>query len=101
MTNVFGHECRAILKSDCYHIEGHGAPCQYSTNFYMLVFGVVQIIMSQIPNVHDMVWLSVVAAVMSFSYASIGFGLGFAKVIGLCLHLHPISLHGNIIYVAT
>jgi len=29
-----------------------------------------------------MAWLSVVAAVMSFSYAFIGFGLGLATTIG-------------------
>lgn len=48
----------------------------------MLVFGVVQILMSQIPDFHNMVWLSVVAAIMSFTYAAIGFGLGVAQVIG-------------------
>ena len=48
----------------------------------MLLFGVVQIVMSQIPNFHKMEWLSVIAAIMSFTYSFIGFGLGFAKVIG-------------------
>lgn len=48
----------------------------------MLMFGVVQIIMSQIPDFHSMVLVSVIAAVMSFCYSSIGFGLGFAQVIG-------------------
>lgn len=47
----------------------------------MLLFGLVQIVMSQIPDFHNMAWLSVVAAVMSFSYSSIGLGLGLAKVI--------------------
>lgn len=49
----------------------------------MLLFGLVQIVMSQIPNFHDMAWLSVVAAIMSFAYSTIGVGLGFAKVIGI------------------
>lgn len=49
----------------------------------MLVFGLVQIIMSQIPDFHNMAWLSVIAAIMSFSYAFIGLGLGFATVIGI------------------
>lgn len=48
----------------------------------MLLFGAVQIFMSQIPDLHEMEWLSVIAAIMSFAYSSIGFGLGFAKVIG-------------------
>ncbi|GAV74780.1 Aa_trans domain-containing protein, partial [Cephalotus follicularis] len=72
---------RAILKSDCYHKEGHKAPCAYGDTIYMLLFGAVQIVMSQIPNFHKMEWLSIVAALMSFTYSSIGFGLGVAKVI--------------------
>lgn len=48
----------------------------------MVLFGVLQIVVSQIPDFHNMEWLSVVAAIMSFTYAFIGFGLGFAKVIG-------------------
>ncbi|XP_072973021.1 probable amino acid permease 7 isoform X1 [Typha angustifolia] len=72
---------RAIKKSDCYHKEGHKAPCAYGDSFYMLIFGAVQIVFSQIPDFHDMAWLSVVAAIMSFSYSFIGFALGIAKVI--------------------
>lgn len=48
----------------------------------MLVFGVFQFFMSQIPDFHEMEWLSVVAAVMSCAYSSIGLGLGLAKTIG-------------------
>lgn len=47
----------------------------------MLLFGVLQIFMSQIPNFHNMLWLSVVAAVMSFAYSSIGLGLAFGQII--------------------
>ncbi|TXG68039.1 hypothetical protein EZV62_009314 [Acer yangbiense] len=72
---------RAILRSNCYHREGHEAPCAYGYTVYMLLFGAVQIVMSQIPNFHNMEWLSVIAAIMSFTYSFIGFGLGFAKVI--------------------
>lgn len=49
----------------------------------MLVFGVVQIVMSQLPDFHSIEWLSIVAAIMSFAYSSIGVGLGAAKVIGM------------------
>ncbi len=53
----------------------------------MLMFGLIQIIMSQIPDFHNMEWLSVVAAIMSFTYSFIGLGLGFAKVIGMAVYL--------------
>ncbi|KAK6269402.1 hypothetical protein POUND7_006507 [Theobroma cacao] len=73
---------RAIQKSNCYHTQGHKAACYYDDTYYMLAFGVVQLILSQIPNFHSIHWLSVVAAIMSFAYAFIGLGLGIAKVIG-------------------
>ncbi|XP_026662336.1 probable amino acid permease 7 isoform X2 [Phoenix dactylifera] len=72
---------RAIQKSDCYHREGHNAPCSYGDGIYMLFFGAVQIVLSQIPNIQEMAWLSILAATMSFSYSLIGFGLGIAQVI--------------------
>lgn len=72
---------RAIQKSNCYHKEGHEATCEYGGSLYMLLFGVVQVVLSQIPDFHNLQWLSIVAAIMSVSYASIGFALGFAQVI--------------------
>uniref|UniRef100_A0A5B7BVW1 Amino acid transporter transmembrane domain-containing protein n=1 Tax=Davidia involucrata TaxID=16924 RepID=A0A5B7BVW1_DAVIN len=72
---------RAIQKGNCYHKEGHKAPCEYGDTVYMLLFGAIQIVMSQIPDFHNMAWLSIVAALMSFSYSFIGLALGFAKVI--------------------
>jgi len=48
----------------------------------MVVFGIVQIVMSFIPDLHNMLWVSVLAAIMSFTYSFIGLGLGMAKVIG-------------------
>ncbi|XP_050246140.1 probable amino acid permease 7 isoform X1 [Quercus robur] len=72
---------KAIQRSNCYHKEGHQAACDYGDTFYMLLFGLVQIVVSQIPDFHNMEWLSVVAALMSFTYSFIGFSLGVAKVI--------------------
>ncbi|KAM3225418.1 hypothetical protein ACQJBY_058274 [Aegilops geniculata] len=78
---------RAIERVNCYHREGQGAPCcaagagGSSEAYYMLLFGLAQVALSQIPDFHSMAWLSIFAAVMSFSYSFIGFGLGAAKVI--------------------
>ncbi|KAL7216510.1 hypothetical protein ACSBR1_028452 [Camellia fascicularis] len=52
------------------------------TDSHMLLFGAVQVIFSQIPDFHNIAWLSIIAAIMSFSYSSIGLGLGLAKTIG-------------------
>ncbi|RLM73866.1 putative amino acid permease 7 [Panicum miliaceum] len=73
---------RAIKRANCYHNEGHDAPCgAHGEHFYMLLFGAAQLVLSFIPNFHNMAWLSVVAAIMSFTYATIGLGLGLAKTI--------------------
>ncbi|GLJ13251.1 hypothetical protein SUGI_0208770 [Cryptomeria japonica] len=71
----------AIERSNCFHKYGQKAPCHISNNLYMVIFGVVQIIFSQIPDLHEVWWLSIVAAVMSFSYSSIGLGLGIGKAV--------------------
>ena len=49
----------------------------------MIGFGITQIIFSQIPDFDQLWWLSIVAAVMSFTYSTIGLGLGIAQVAGL------------------
>ncbi|KAK7289656.1 hypothetical protein RIF29_03461 [Crotalaria pallida] len=71
----------AIMKSNCYHKEGHQAPCNYGGHLYMVLFGLVQIVMSFIPDLHSMAWVSVIAAIMSFTYSFIGLGLGIATVV--------------------
>lgn len=51
----------------------------------MAIFAAIQIVLSQIPNFHELSWLSIVAAVMSFAYSSIGLGLSIARVAGKLL----------------
>ncbi|XP_009762114.1 putative amino acid permease 7 isoform X1 [Nicotiana tabacum] len=72
---------REIQRSNCYHKEGANADCHTGKNIFMLIFGIIQIVTSQIPDFHNMTWLSVVAALMSFCYSFIGLALGFSKVI--------------------
>nr|XP_043605842.1 probable amino acid permease 7 isoform X2 [Erigeron canadensis] len=73
---------RAIRQSNCYHQQGHEAACEYDNRYFMLVFGIAQIVASQIPNIFHTKWLSIIAAIMSFTYSSIGIGLGLAQVVG-------------------
>nr|GMC69991.1 probable amino acid permease 7 [Ipomoea batatas] len=47
----------------------------------MVIFGAVQALVSQVRDFQNTKWLSVVAAIMSFTYSFIGAGLGLAKVI--------------------
>ncbi|CAI8598324.1 unnamed protein product [Vicia faba] len=71
----------AIVRSNCFHRSGGKDPCHMNSNIYMIAFGAVQIIFSQIPDFDQLWWLSIVAAVMSFTYSTIGLGLGIGKVI--------------------
>ncbi|KAG6528707.1 amino acid permease 3-like [Zingiber officinale] len=71
----------AVKRSNCFHEKGDDSPCEVNSNPYMIMFGVAQIIFSQIPDFDQIWWLSIVAAVMSFTYSSIGLGLGIAQVI--------------------
>ncbi|KAI8531367.1 hypothetical protein RHMOL_Rhmol11G0131100 [Rhododendron molle] len=70
----------AVKRSNCFHASGGKDPCKISSTPYMLAFGAAEILFSQIPDFDQISWLSIVAAVMSFTYSSIGLGLGIAKV---------------------
>ncbi|KAL6513977.1 hypothetical protein OROHE_019433 [Orobanche hederae] len=79
---IYYYYCYLHERSNCYRKHGENAPCEFGNTLHMLLFGVVQIFLSQIPDFRSMEWLSIVAAIMSFAYSSIGLGLGAAKVIG-------------------
>lgn len=70
----------AVKRSNCFHSSDGKNPCHMSSNPYMISFGIIQIVFSQIPDFHKMWWLSIVAAIMSFAYSTIGLALGIAKV---------------------
>ncbi|PUZ60305.1 hypothetical protein GQ55_4G113100 [Panicum hallii var. hallii] len=71
----------AVHKANCFHKKGHAADCSQYDTMYMIVFGIVQIFFSQLPNFSDLSWLSILAAIMSFSYSSIAVGLSLARTI--------------------
>lgn len=53
----------------------------------MLAFGIIEIIFSQIKDFDQLWWLSIVASVMSFTYSTIGLGLGIAQIAGKFLDM--------------
>ena len=74
--------CRAIKRSNRFHRNGHSGDCEASNTTNMIIFAGIQILLSQLPNFHKLWWLSIVAAVMSLAYSSIGLGLSIAKIAG-------------------
>ncbi|XP_055810648.1 amino acid permease 6-like [Solanum dulcamara] len=89
---------KAVIRSNCFHKKGHQASCTVSNYPFMVIFAVIQIILSQIPNFHKLSWLSILAAIMSFAYSLIGLGLSIAKVAGVGHHVKT-SLTGTIVGV--
>ncbi|KAH7852452.1 hypothetical protein Vadar_024969 [Vaccinium darrowii] len=70
----------AIKRSNCFHNSRGKDPCHMSSNGYMIAFGITEIIFSQIPDFDQVWWLSIVAAIMSFTYSTVGLSLGIAQV---------------------
>ncbi|XP_061355633.1 amino acid permease 6-like [Gastrolobium bilobum] len=72
----------AIKRSNCFHKHGHQVRCHTSNYPFMIIFAIIEILFSQIPDFHELSGLSLIAAAMSFGYASIGVGLSIAKIAG-------------------
>ncbi|KAK1316650.1 Amino acid permease 6 [Acorus calamus] len=70
----------AVERSNCFHRKGHHEKCYTSDTPYMAIFAGIQIFLSQIPNFHKLGWLSIIAAIMSFAYSTIGLGVSIAKI---------------------
>ncbi|XP_048334373.2 amino acid permease 4 [Ziziphus jujuba] len=70
----------AINRSNCFHKNGEKKACRSSSNPYMIMFGIIEIVLSQIPDLSQAWWLSTIAAVMSFTYSTIGLGLAIARI---------------------
>ncbi|XP_062195030.1 amino acid permease 3-like [Phragmites australis] len=91
MSNLFGIgigvtiaasvSMRAIKRAGCFHERGHKDPCHASTSPYIAIYGLMQIVFSQIPDLDKVWWLSTVAAIMSFSYSTMGISLGVAQIV--------------------
>jgi len=72
--------CSAVKRVNCFHRDGYGAAgCNPSGSTYMVVFGLFQLLLSQLPSLHNIAWLSVVAVATSFGYSFISLGLCAAK----------------------
>lgn len=71
----------AVVHSNCYHYKGHNARCHASGTLYMIIFGLVEIVLSQFPNLEKITLISVIAALMSFGYLFIGLFLCISKLV--------------------
>ncbi|KAK7859647.1 putative amino acid permease 7 [Quercus suber] len=79
---------RAIQKSICYQKEGHEAAYNFGNTTYMLLFGIVQIVLSQIPEFHKLQYTMAIDSCYSHVLRLFfhWIGLGLAKVIGMLVN---------------
>ncbi|XP_058097711.1 amino acid permease 4-like [Magnolia sinica] len=70
----------SFKRSNCYHKNGPDAECSSSGNWFMIIVGGIEIVLSQLPNLDKVTFLSVVAAVMAFGYSFIGLYLCSIKL---------------------
>ncbi|KAL0054435.1 hypothetical protein WJX82_008773 [Trebouxia sp. C0006] len=87
-TITAGISLRAVKRSQCFHrhpaetavseATGH-VICPASNNLFMLIFGGIQIVLSQIPNLHQTWLLSTISALASVCYALVCIGLSIGK----------------------
>ncbi|CAN0920869.1 Amino acid permease 8 [Linum grandiflorum] len=61
-------------------LESGGGKCNIGINKYVMVFGIIEVLLSQLPNFHKLAFISVIAALMSFAYATIGLSLCIARI---------------------
>ncbi|KAJ4747806.1 amino acid permease 1 [Rhynchospora pubera] len=71
----------AVSKAHCYHDNGHDNECEGPGPILMLSFGFLQLLLSQLPSMNHMAWVSIVAAIMSGTYSSIAFGLSVTELV--------------------
>jgi hypothetical protein len=73
------------------------APMAKPWALYMIIFGVLELMLSQLPSLEEISWLSIVASIMSFAYSSIGLDLSIAKVAGLsCFNICACIFSSNL-----
>ncbi|KAI3911823.1 hypothetical protein MKX01_021402, partial [Papaver californicum] len=51
----------SVTRSNSYHERGQTAKCTTNGNLFMVMFGAAQIVLSQLPNMEKITWLSVMA----------------------------------------
>uniref|UniRef100_A0A6N2MNG8 Amino acid transporter transmembrane domain-containing protein n=1 Tax=Salix viminalis TaxID=40686 RepID=A0A6N2MNG8_SALVM len=70
----------SVKRTTCFHDKGRNAKCGVSGNLYMLIYGAIEIFLSQCPSLEKVTILSYIASVTSFAYALIALCLTTAKL---------------------
>lgn len=71
-----GQSLKGVASSEC-----QGADCQDGIAPWIVLFGVVQLLLSQVPDFHSLWWVSLVGGIMSIGYCAIAAGASIAAVV--------------------
>jgi len=72
-----GESIKGTVDGSC-----NGADCEDGLAPWIILFGITQLLLSQVPDFHSLWWVSLLGAVMSIGYCSIAAGASLAAAIG-------------------
>ena len=70
-----GQNLRGLLAADC-----EGAACARGIGPWILGFGAVELLASQLPDIHAIWWISLIGAAMSLTYTTIASAVSFRQL---------------------
>lgn len=76
-----------MQRTACHNQKGPDAKCPVPAFLYMILFGVAEVVLSQLPNLEKIAILSVVATITSFVYSLIIIGLSIAQLASSGFHI--------------
>lgn len=71
-----GQSMKGVVSADC-----TGADCQDGIAPWIVLFGVIQLFLSQVPDFHSLWWVSLVGGIMSIGYCGIAAGASIAAAV--------------------
>ena len=71
-----GQSLKGVASSDC-----SGADCQDGIAPWIILFGILQLFLSQVPDFHSLWWVSLLGGVMSIGYCAIAAGASVAAAV--------------------
>jgi len=71
-----GQSLKGVASADC-----SGADCQDGIAPWIILFGILQLFLSQVPDFHSLWWVSLLGGVMSIGYCAIAAGASIAAAV--------------------
>jgi proton-coupled amino acid transporter len=98
--NITGGSCMMNIAARACQIQGSPEDqCSHpSLTVFIIIFGACQVFLSQVPNMDQSLWVSIIGAVMSIMYSFITIGLSISVVAEGNAHGTVQGMPGDVIY---